>query len=737
MNAIYCMEDIFRGRLFRVPDYQRGYTWEKKNWDDLIQDLELLPEGRTHFTGTLVLRQANNGASRFRDEHGATYALFDVIDGQQRLTTVVLLLDAIHDEMDRLKMQNLSTGLEKAYLTVKDLAGQPHTRLTLNRDCQEFFYNNVLGFNQGIGGPQIRSHRLLLEAHKQFDAYLAKQREERKVGYSEWLTGLYFKVTQNLRVLLYEVESDMDAGVIFETMNDRGRPLTELEKVKNYLLYIASKLDLPAPHDLAEQVNSAWIHIFEELMSSGLGDTENEDQLLRMHWLMAYDYNPKNWENSRSIKKLFNLRGYQGKHPALLAEVIEYLSSLKNACTAYCDIRCPKRAGAFNDIGDTRLRTETIDISEKLVRLGARVNFIPLLMAVRLKAKDGGAAYRQAVELCEKVDFRLYQWMRYRSFAAQSTFFRIGYDFYQRPDLTRLVTAITRTAHNYCSNEQFAERFERTTENWYDWGGLKYFLYEHEQHLAQAEHKRPHYLWEDLIGADLKRDTIEHILPQTLKDPYWKRRFTPKKHQRWVHDIGNLTLTYDNSSLGAKSFPNKKGTPQEKNCYASSKLFIEHELVKCTDWVESQILERRERIRTWAVKRWYIEAPAVIEMDEDESGEARLLRLAEENGTLEEFQALLQAIRQLKIYPRMQRNWRVVLCALPQNKLKALFWIGPDLYVQFNPPVFEEYFQISRGRLSELIGEVGARTLDSEEVDEFIAGLNHLFESVMPVGKVG
>ena len=56
---------------------------------------------------------------------------------------------------------------------------------------------------------------------------------------------LYFKITQHLTVIVYEVANDLDAGVIFETMNDRGRPLTELEKVKNYLLYVCSKLDLP------------------------------------------------------------------------------------------------------------------------------------------------------------------------------------------------------------------------------------------------------------------------------------------------------------------------------------------------------------------------------------------------------------------------------------------------------------------------------------------------------------
>lgn len=734
MNTIFSMEDIFRGRLFKVPDYQRGYTWDQKNWQDLIEDLELLSEGRNHFTGTLVLRSVNHTGSKIRDESGATYSLFDIIDGQQRLTTVVLLLDNIHDEMERLGLQKLATGLEKAYLTVKDLAGQVHTRLTLNRDCQDFYYGSVLGFSRGISGPQIRSHLLLQEAHDYFAGYLTEQCAARNEGYADWLTNEYFKVTQHLHVLLYEVESDTDAGVIFETMNDRGKPLTELEKVKNYLLYLSSRLDLPAPHTLAQKVNATWTQIFEMLMAAGLGDTDNENQLLRMHWLMAYDYNPKNWDSSRSIKAAFSLRDYQGKHPALLADVLEYLESLGNATRAYCEIRRPNRSGMFNDIRDARLRREITELSEKLARLGARVNFLPLLMAVRLKSQDDGTAYRKMVELCEKADFRLYQWIGYRSSAAQSTFFRYGYDYYQRPDLARLLAAVTRTATDYCSNDQFAERFDRTTENWYAWGGLKYFLYEYEQHLAQLERMRPQYAWEELSGAEVKRDTIEHILPQSLEDSYWKRRFTTKKHQRWVHDIGNLTLTYDNSSLGAKSFLKKKDT-LNKPCYVHSKLYIEQELASHSDWTEDHIKERREKIRVWAQERWSIIAPAAREIDVEETPEERLVRQAEDNGVQAGFLALLQAGRDLAFYIRFQRNWGGVSFNPLSSKTTTLFWVGPDLYIYIGFDMIEKHYRIPAEQVKHILGEEQRRWLGPDEVDEFIAGMKRLFDGIQVNGE--
>jgi hypothetical protein len=341
--------------------------------------------------------------------------------------------------------------------------------------------------------------------------------------------------------------------------------------------------------------------------------------------------------------------------------------------------------------------------------------------------------------MCEKLDFRLYQWMGYRASAAQPIFFRLGYEYYKKPDDKRLLDALARKGLDYCSNAQFAERFERATENWYDWGGLKYFLYEYEQYLARGEHKKTHYLWEELSGANVKRDTIEHILPQALVDPYWNTHFTPITHQRWVHDIGNLTLTYDNSSLGPKSFIFKKGEPQKDACYASSKLFIEHALVHYSDWNEDSIQKRRKMIQEWAINRWHIEdSPVSVESAApvNEGAEERLLSMAEDNDVLEEFQALLNAVRHLPVYVRMQKNWQVVSLTHPQNKNLALFWLGPkDLYVEFNLKAIEDSLQFPRARVQAIMGTAKLR-LEPSAVDEFIAKLYHLFEEIRKTGKI-
>jgi len=82
-----------------IPDCQRGYAREQRQWDDLLQNLELLPPGKSHFTGTLILQPLDNGNRTIKLKNGSAGIVHNVIDGQQRLTTISLLLRGIVAEM--------------------------------------------------------------------------------------------------------------------------------------------------------------------------------------------------------------------------------------------------------------------------------------------------------------------------------------------------------------------------------------------------------------------------------------------------------------------------------------------------------------------------------------------------------------------------------------------------------------------------------------------------------------
>ena len=104
MNGLLTVQSLFGGRRFEIPDYQRGYAWSERQWSDLVDDLEALPATKDHFTGTLVLK-ARELDGQLVDIEGQRYRAYDVVDGQQRLTTLVLLLEAIRRELTDARLE--------------------------------------------------------------------------------------------------------------------------------------------------------------------------------------------------------------------------------------------------------------------------------------------------------------------------------------------------------------------------------------------------------------------------------------------------------------------------------------------------------------------------------------------------------------------------------------------------------------------------------------------------------
>ena len=86
MNNVVSLDQLFHKRVFMIPDYQRGFSWETQQVEEFLEDLELLEENRYHYTGTIVLHEDRSTAP-LTDEDGNSYAPVNVVDGQQRLTS--------------------------------------------------------------------------------------------------------------------------------------------------------------------------------------------------------------------------------------------------------------------------------------------------------------------------------------------------------------------------------------------------------------------------------------------------------------------------------------------------------------------------------------------------------------------------------------------------------------------------------------------------------------------------
>ena len=617
---LWSFAEIFEGRILRVPDYQRGYAWETPQLRDLVEDLETLPPSRIHYTGTVVLHERGEFE---RDEEHNKLVVHDVVDGQQRLTSVTILLAVLRAELAQFEeggaASNLCEGLRRRYLWVqKPRSTTRIPRLQLSGTLGEHFAAHVLGHGFGHEGPLTAAARRLDSAKAFFEDVCANRRAEDPEGYVDWLVDLRDRVTEQLKSTLFPVRSEADVGVIFEVMNNRGKPLSELEKVKNYLLYLAAQL---SAEGLAQRINRSWADVLRQMMEGGLTRQDDEDRLLRTHWLLTEHPDEKAWDGYRSIKAHLRITAPRDESTDLALEghVDRYLDTLEHTSLALRDIDRPERGDAFVGITeDPEARAELSAWSARLHRIGIVATFRPFLAAVRMRT-EGSAPMLRAIRACELFSFLVYRVAGCRSHAGRAYFNGLAHRLYlAETDLERALADILSWTGAYCPPATYDSFWSETIDfetprDFYAWGGLRYFLYEWERH--RVGHKQVRLAWSALTRKSPKT-TIEHVLPQTPTHTYWTKRFPKKRRAAYTHDLGNLSLTEDNASYGNRPFPRKRGEAgADHRCYARSLLMSEQDLASYAAWTPAAIESRRKQLIAWARDRW--PHPGEASIDED------------------------------------------------------------------------------------------------------------------------
>lgn len=620
------VQDLFVKRIFQVPDYQRGYAWEQSHVEDFLGDLEYLRLGKTHYTGTLVLHSMNE---EVMDEVETPLARFAIVDGQQRLTTIVILLDSIRRALDDLGRALHADHIRSSFVETKEPNGQTIHRLTLNSGTNRFFHQKILSREPSQRTPSIAAERRLERARSTVDEHIKKKTSASDPDAAQrLLIDLYKKVSQGLLFSVYEVEKEADVGVIFEVMNDRGKPLTELEKVKNYLLYASTTLDIK--NDLADKVNAAWSSMLTRLMAAELESSTDEERLLKTQWTVRYDARPRQWHGAKSVKECFDVRSKRHEGLTLVGRLQEYTHHLEEATIPFCDAYAPTTTMAFSQFKafPVETRNDIVEWSGKLLRLRTLSTFVPLLVAVRLRYPTDADKYLSILKLCEMYAFRVFAFKETRSDAGQAALFQVANAMMNKEKTyEQAINSIRWEIRRRCDNEEFERILGHRVEaaDWYNWFSLRYFLYEYEIHRSRRY--RGGVTWDALTRND-KRDTVEHILPQTIdKDAYWKARFSPEQHRSLLNDIGNLTLTRYNPTLSNRPFPDKKGRRGQSGfCYENSPFYGERELCEWSDWTPEAIHERRERLLNWARVRWAVNfggmehRTAEAEVEDDREG---------------------------------------------------------------------------------------------------------------------
>jgi hypothetical protein len=601
MDHIQSLQNLFQDQMYIIPDYQRSYAWDEKQWEDLWEDLDVLGSGRKHYAGTLVIKP--DRANIITDDYGETFCVNEVVDGQQRLTTLLILLDVLAEQYNSMgndKLDKLAASIQRRYLqTEKD--GQPRLKLTLNNDTNGYWQSRIICKTAPPTlTPENRSQERLTESREFFTSQIEELRKaSTEVDFINKLDELRQKITTQLQMTVYQVEDDSDVGVIFEVMNNRGKPLTGLEKTKNYLLYLCDKLAEPEDASLSRSINETWTSIYEKLMSAGMPN--REDDFLRYNWLVFMNHRTKEWLGSDSVRKKFSQWRLKEDRALLAIEIREYVQNLEYTITPYCDILRPEMDKAFDEVSDQSLRSEIIEYSNKLIRLSTTAAFIPALIAVRLSQKDQGQEYLELLKACELYAFCVFKLKEKRSHTGKSKLYRAAFDYREGSiSFDELMSVLRGELTWRCSRSEFEAEIEKPG-NWYHWDGIRYLLFEYELYIAKKQVM--HVSWQDFANSNTG-ETVEHILPQTATKQYWRRRWKKPDRAVALHDIGNLVWVTptENSRLGNKGFDEKK------DLYRDSELYAAKELGKRYDeWTFMSYIERREAMLNWMRERWFYE----------------------------------------------------------------------------------------------------------------------------------
>jgi hypothetical protein len=545
--------DVLKERRLAVPVYQRSYSWEDEQveelWDDIASAVDI--DAPEYFLGTVVL--TGNSA----DEYDAS-----VIDGQQRLATTSLLLVALRDAYLAANDVKRAELIEDFLFTTDPYTLQLQPRLSLNTEDAHFFEVTTLRRpdEREALAPSARSHRRIARALELLNEKVTLLAAE-NAG-EQWfqpLVALQLYVQKQARVIVLDVADEANAFQIFETLNDRGLALTIADLLKNYLFGQAG--------NKLEQVKQSW-----ERSIGALELTDNDElqtTFLRQYWSSV--------NGPTREKELYNelKRNIVGRDKA-----VEFASDLEKAARVYAAMQ--NRDHEFWKGYGTR----TKDNLETLLRLEVS-QYRPLLLAVMQQWSE--PEIKKVLERLVTWSVRLIVSGRAGSGTVEKAFATYAVDI-RKGEIKRTGQLDKKMAAVMPDDEQFRAAFAVTPRKPKI---IRYFLIALER--AAAGEASP----ELVPNADESQMNAEHIIPRNATIADWPG-FTPELHAQLVNTLGNQALlrSSDNSALGAKDFATKA------KIYGGSQLILTSEIAKEIAWTPDAIRDRQQRLAQLAVATW-------------------------------------------------------------------------------------------------------------------------------------
>jgi uncharacterized protein with ParB-like and HNH nuclease domain len=616
----------------RIPDYQRGYAWTEKQLKEFWNDLLQLDEGKNHYTGVLTLEEVPEASVQKWDEdqwiiRSKNYAPFYVVDGQQRLTTSIILVQAIAERIPADEKINYTTADEIRKKFIYDSKDEGISRSYIfgyekDNPSYEFLKTKVFmerSDNSFSTQETIYTHNLSFA--KEFFRHKLAELDLPLLG------DLYRKLTQQFLFNIYSISDDVDVFVAFETMNNRGKPLSHLELLKNRLIYLSTKFeeDENEKNRLRHCINETWKTVYHYL-GKNKENPLDDDLFLRHHFTHYFGYEMIK-EGSQmaeidasSMRRLgkFEYKDYllevkftaktikttDGSEEDKLSvkDIYTYVNNLKESVETWYQLFNPS---------DSSFSVEEKLWLEKINRLGIQ-SVASVAMAFYLKE----SSVKSRVRLLKVLERRLFirmligpqimevdipQWAHQLT-ACQSSPDKIIKDIEQNTEEI--------STHKYIV-EAIAARFKQ--QSFYDWRGIKYLLFEYELELkSETKTFRDKLNWDVFSNEDM-RDyyTVEHVYPQRPRHSCWTAKFkdySDRERSALRHSLGNLVPLSQpkNSSFQNKCFVDKKGNSETKVGFLYGS-YSENEIAaNNADWTAREILLRGLKMLGFLERRWKI-----------------------------------------------------------------------------------------------------------------------------------
>ncbi len=571
------LDGVIEKGVFEIPSYQRGYAWQTKQIEDFWNDLEHVSklENKFHYMHSLTLRKSD-------DDFGDID--FEIIDGQQRLATSLILLGLLakitQNKDPKYSLINLEPILSYKYYGLSEaFRAITEEEKDLEKFKTSFYAKNLIKayefFQEKISDTPVGT------LEKMFDALIKKM--------------LFSVVELN--------DNRIDPFSSFETINNRGKDLSTLELLKNRLHFVSHKIcDEEDLENLQQEINDTYTRIYHDLRF--FKDDHLESFLKHF---VAYYYGENSKFKERLLDTAFDAhKKYHSSYDEYekINDLLLYLSYSSKVWYF------------LHTLDDEELRIEITpkmrSLLDKMRRLNALSDnaFLPLLLSLLTIQLVGRSANEQPyttqeleslLEYLERFGFLVYgvagkntaknEWIELAFMAFKA--FRYGEENIVIEKLPTLEKSFfNRQGNSGLELLEESIHSKKNTEKWYQWGkALNYLLYEYELHHNP----------ETTLNFDSSIESIEHILPQKPDQGYSAKEKSWAKNPHIVHALGNLLLIPKNanSSLSNKPF-NEKRKEYLKGSYS------EKEVAKNASFGVAQIKERSEKLLDFLIAHYRI-----------------------------------------------------------------------------------------------------------------------------------